>query len=106
MTGYNIAHGDTEAVRLDLMNIREARETMLDIITGAAHWDGERWVGVESAAQKLRHYVDTLDTKREGFDEIRDADLDNVDWDGIVISDLREINAEAGRGFDDGIIEQ
>ena len=101
MTGYNIAHGDTAAVKLDLDNNREAREQVIGRINHWVKWNGSAWIGVPRAADSLLALAQQLarkvETDRNSYAEIRDADLSTVDWISIVGDDLAERNIEAGR---------
>lgn len=101
MTGYNVAHGDTAAVKLDLDNNREARERVVELINHWCKWTGTEWTGVPSAAGAVKYLAQRLARKiendRESYAEIRDADLSAVNWTSIVSDDLVEKNIEAGR---------
>ncbi|SIH35594.1 Uncharacterised protein [Mycobacteroides abscessus subsp. abscessus] len=81
MSGYNAAHGDTEAVRLSLDNERELSERYRAIIDNHVRWGGQSWNGIAKAAAGLHTYVKTVRTRTP---EIADADLDAVQWTSIV----------------------
>ncbi len=100
MSGYNAAHGDTEAVRLSLDNERELSERYRAIIDNHVRWDGQSWNGIAKAAAGLHTYVKTVRTRTP---EIADADLDAVQWTSIVALQIQEANLEAGRGADAGL---
>lgn len=100
MSGYNAAHGDTEAVRLSLDNERELSDRYQAIIANHVRWDGQHWNGIAKAAAGLRTYVETV---RNRTPEIADSDLDSVQWTSIVALRIQEANLEAGRGVSDGL---
>lgn len=100
MTGYNVAHGDTAAVRLDLDNDYDAYKTYMGIIERTAWFDEEdsTWNDVEKAADRVKAYVSELGGGDEGaYGEIRDADLNSVDWVEIVTDVLQETNLQDKR---------
>ncbi|QNJ57165.1 hypothetical protein L3Y21_gp101 [Gordonia phage Rabbitrun] len=102
MTGYNIAHGDTSAVRLDLMNDHGTYlETMR--IVRVAWWDDDdnTWNDIDKAASQLRDYVAEIQARADQdlpeFGEIRDADLSGVDFRELITDELEELNIQDGR---------
>ncbi len=107
MTGYNQAHGDTRAVRLDLTNDQEFYTEFMRCV-GIAQWDGDegRWRDIDKAAEELSVYVAFLQTTsaREGRNgEIMDADLQSVDYRELITLELYDRNLEAGRPGDTGL---
>ena len=100
MTGYNDAHGHTDAVLLNLDNDREALEHYTALITDTCSFDGQRWSGIDDAAAKLREYVISLKTAAGAdnrFPEIAGATLADVSWVALVHGVLAEANVQAGR---------
>lgn len=107
MTGYNKAHGDTHAVRLDLSNDQEYYTEFMRCVA-IAQWDDEagRWSDIDRAAEELSVYVAFLQTTStpEGRNgEIMDADLKTVDYRELITSELAEHNLEAGRPRESGL---
>jgi hypothetical protein len=109
MTGYNKAHGDTHAVRMNLDNEEYAYRTYTRLIDRAAWWDDDdsTWNGIDRAARELREFVETelAGSDSPQFGEIRDANLAGVRWDGIVIDYLSQTNLDEGRTADAGGLE-
>lgn len=106
MTGYNRAHGDTGAVQLDLINDYTAYKTYMTLIHTHTTWTDGAWSGVQDAVQVVETYVRQLEGHsghKPEYGEIRDADLDAVDWQKIVLDVLHETNLQAGRDYDAGL---
>ncbi|WP_305781415.1 hypothetical protein [Nocardia nova] len=106
MTGYNVAHGDTAAVRLDLDNDYGAYNYYTAIIERVCWWDDEdnTWNDVDKAADQIHEFVTEIRTgeRKPEFGEIFDADLDAVNWREIVTDNLRETNLQEGRDAEAG----
>lgn len=108
MTGYNIAHGDTNAVYLNLANSMELDGKMKEIVSSAFYENGE-WYAVDTAADKLKAYVQELQALGTALDkpgnlgEIVDADLNAVDWIGLVLRELIQINLDEDRDDEAGM---
>ncbi len=104
MTGYNTAHGDTAAVRLDLLNYLELYTEYRRCVDRAV-WseDSRRWEGVDDAAAALRAHVSSVQAGGGEYAEIIDADLTGVDFRGLICRELAERNLEAGRDEGEGL---
>ncbi|WP_063042150.1 MULTISPECIES: hypothetical protein [Nocardia] len=107
MTGYNVAHGDTAAVQLDLDNDYGTYKTYQNLISHLAWWDeeGSTWNDVDKAADAVREFVEGIKTgeRTPEFGEIFDADLGSVDFREIVTDVLRETNLQEKRDADAGL---
>ena len=107
MTGYNVAHGDTNAVQMNLNNDQGLYSAYMGIIDNATWWDEDdnTWNDVDKAAAELKEFVTEVraNTPPGGqVGEIHDADLDSVDWEEIVTDVLTEENLAEGRNAEDG----
>ncbi len=100
MTGYNQAHGDTEAVRLDLCNDQQLYAGYTRCVE-IANWDGpaSRWVDVDAAQAALRDFVQAVQAgpREPVAAEIKDADLAAVDFMDLIRRELTQRNLDAGR---------
>ena len=54
------------------------------------------------AAKLLRQFVSELDTTQPEFGDIAGIDFATVDWEALVISELKEYNLQNGRAYDAG----
>jgi hypothetical protein len=106
MTGYNMAHGDTNAVQLDLNNDEFAYRGYMAIIRRIVWWDDNdgTWNDIDKAANAVRAFAGELTGDDNGaYGEIRDADFDAVNWQEIVTDVLQEENLQEGRERDAGL---
>lgn len=101
MTGYNVAHGDTEAVQLDLNNDEFAYREYMHIINRTCWFDEEdnTWNSVQEAANRVELFVREIQSGKRipEFGEIFDADLSTVDFRLIVAEVLAEENIQEKR---------
>ena len=100
MTGYNVCHGDTEAVQMNLDNDEFAYKSYLAIIDRIAWWDDDdnTWNDVQKAAKAVAAFTSELGAQSGGqYGEIFDADLSRVGWVEIVTDVLYQKNLDEGR---------
>lgn len=103
MSGYRKAHGDLAAIDLDISNDYWAyKETQR--IYRVAWWDDDdnTWNDIGKAAKLLRQFVSELDTTQAEFSDIAGIDFATVDWEALVVSELKEYNLQDGRAYDAG----
>ncbi|AXQ64487.1 hypothetical protein L3Y19_gp096 [Gordonia phage Neville] len=100
MTGYNMAHGDTDGVQMNLANDQGTYTELMRCVR-IAWWDDDdnTWNDVDRAATELREFVTALQPNAMAFHltEIRDADLATVDFREIITDELEELNIQDGR---------
>lgn len=63
-------------------------------IIDTATWDGQRWQGVERAAERLKFFVTRISHR-----DLRGLDSAEVDWMRLVRGYLGARNMRAGRDF-------
>jgi len=106
MTGYNDAHGDTQAVKLNLANNADLYRDYMKAVS-LAEWDTttSRWLHIDRAADAVRAQVAHLaaQPRRPETGEIHDAHLDDVDYTELVALELNARNLDAGRPADAGL---
>ena len=98
MSGYAMAHGDTAAVQLVVMNTYDTYKAVCRIIS-TAWWDDSdsTWNDIDHAAREYRAMVESLDPSADGFTDLQGIDFDNVDFVQLVGDELYEVNLQDGR---------
>lgn len=104
-SGYAMAHGDTEAVRLVVMNYEHTYCEVVRITTRVAWWDDsdDTWNDIDKAVREYRALVESLDPNADGFTDLQGIDLDQVDFVQLVRDELYEINLQDGREGNAGL---
>ncbi|MGI6797974.1 hypothetical protein [Gordonia sihwensis] len=93
---------------MNLCNTQESSKKMETIVAVASYEDGE-WNSVDTAAEKLKVYVQELQALGNALSdhgdlgEIVDADLNSVDWIDLIVRQLTQINFDEGRPAEAGL---
>lgn len=98
MSVYSKNHGDTEAVRLVVMNDYGTYKEAMRIV-GQCWWDEEdgTWNDIEDAAEDLCAMVSCINRDADGFTDLQGVDYDQVDWQQLIRDELHELNLQEGR---------
>lgn len=99
MSGYRDAHGDTETVRLVVMNTYETYQEVVRIVTCITWWDDDdnTWNDIDKAAREYRAMVEGLDPGADGFTDLQGVDYDDVDFAQLIRDELYDANLQEGR---------
>lgn len=105
MSVYSNNHGDTEAVRLVMMNDYGTYKAVMDIVNRVPWWDDEdsTWNDIGKAAREYRGLMDEIDRNADGFTDLLGVDYDSVDFRELIANELVEINLQEKRSATAGL---
>lgn len=105
MSVYSNNHGDTEAVRLVMMNDYGAYQAVMYIVNHTPWWDDDddTWNDIGKAAREYRALMDDIDRNADGFTDLIGVDYDGVDFAQLIKDELYEINLQENRAGKAGL---
>lgn len=96
---------DTDTIYHVLANL-EGLYRQFQSIVGQAWWDDDdnTWNDINKSAKQLSEFVSGIDTTPDELGDLRGINLDRIDWNELIVGELRQANKDAGRaenaGFD------
>lgn len=105
MSVYSQTRGDTQAVRLVVMNTYDTYKALMPIISRVTWWDDDdsTWNDIDKAAKDYRAMVEMIPRNADGMTDLIGVDYDRVDWFQLIRDELYEVNLKEGRKGDAGL---